>query len=308
MNIKERFNEFRFMDYGRLALTLSAGFCVLAILIIVFFGINLGLDFTGGTVVEIGYPAPVEIDSVRDKLAGSRFSSAVVQHLGDPANVIIRMNAQEDVSREILGLIQQDGTEVDLRLAEFIGAQVGGELREKGGLGLLLAIGMVLVYVAFRFQLKYALGAITALTHDVLLVVGFFSLFQLPFDLSVLAALMAVIGYSLNDSIVVADRIRENLQATSAEEIVDVINISLRQVFGRTLITSLTTLFVLVCLFLFSGDSIRYFALTLMLGVIIGTYSSIYISSNLLLVLKLEREQDIKARMEKLEKEGFRGG
>lgn len=303
MNIKESFATFNFMDYAKVARMASLALCVLAIVFILVRGVNWGLDFTGGTVVELGYPEPTELDGIRSALGDNGFSSAIVQHFGDRSTVLIRLNTPEDVSAQIVDIVSQDGTDIDLRLAEYIGPQVGQELREKGGLGMLLAIFMVLIYVSFRFQLKYAVGAIVALVHDVLLILGFFSLFQVQFDLSVLAAIMAVIGYSLNDTIVVSDRIRENLQATSEQKIVDVINLSLRQVFGRTLVTSLTTLFVLVCLFLFSGDSIRYFALALMLGVIIGTYSSIYVSSNLLVMLKLERASDIKQR---LESEGYK--
>ena len=302
MNIKESFAKFNFMDYGRLAQIASIALCVLSILFILVRGINWGLDFTGGTVVELGYPAPAELEGIRDGLNEAGYTSAVVQHLGDRSTVLIRLSGTDDVSSDVLEIVSQDGVDIDLRLAEYIGPQVGQELREKGGLGMLLAILMVLIYVSFRFQLKYALGAIVALVHDVLIILGIFALFQVPFDLSVLAAIMAVIGYSLNDTIVVSDRIRENLQGTNLDKLVDVINISLRQVFGRTLVTSLTTFFVLVCLFLFSGDSIRYFALALMLGVLVGTYSSIYVSSNLLVLLKLERPSEIKQR---LEKEGY---
>lgn len=303
MQIKESFATFNFMDYAKLARIASLGLCVLAIVFVLLRGINWGLDFTGGTVVELGYPQPTELEGIRDALNSNGFNSAIVQHFGDRSTVLIRLNTPEDVSAQIVEIVSRDGTDIDLRLAEYIGPQVGQELREKGGLGMLLAIFMVLIYVSFRFQLKYAIGAITALVHDVLLILGVFALFQVQFDLSVLAAIMAVIGYSLNDTIVVSDRIRENLQATNTEKVVDVINLSLRQVFGRTLVTSLTTLFVLVCLFLFSGDSIRYFALALMLGVIVGTYSSIYVSSNLLVMLKLERATDIKKR---LESEGYK--
>lgn len=299
MQIKESFAKFNFMDYGRIARIVSLSLCILSIVFILMRGINWGLDFTGGTVVELGYPQPTELAGIRSALSDGGFSSAVVQHFGDRSTVLIRLNTPDDVSSSIVEIVSRDGTDVDLRLAEYIGPQVGQELREKGGLGMLLAILMVLIYVSFRFQLKYAIGAIIALVHDVLLILGFFALFQVPFDLSVLAAIMAVIGYSLNDTIVVSDRIRENLSETNLGKLVDVINVSLRQVFGRTLVTSLTTLFVLVCLFLFSGDSIRYFALALMLGVIVGTYSSIYVSSNLLVLLKLERASDIRQRLEK---------
>ncbi|MBE8182635.1 MAG: protein translocase subunit SecF [Candidatus Portiera sp.] len=303
MSIKESFAKFNFMDYGGVARIASLGLCVLALAFILLRGINWGLDFTGGTVVELGYSESVDLEEIRESLDDGGFSSAVVQYFGDSSTILIRLNTPEDVSKQVLDLVSKDGVDVDLRLAEYIGPQVGKELQEKGGLGMLLAILMVLIYVSFRFQLKYAVGAIVALVHDVLIILGFFALFQVPFDLSVLAAIMAVIGYSLNDTIVVSDRIRENLQTTNIEKLTEVINLSLRQVFGRTLITSLTTFFVLVCLFLFSGDSIRYFALALMLGVIVGTYSSIYVSSNLLIMLKLERSSDISQR---LEKEGYK--
>ena len=291
------------MGYGRVTFIASLILCILSIALLALRGLNWGLDFTGGTVVELGYPNAVQLDEIRDSLEEGGYPSAVVQNFGDDRTVLIRLNTHDDVSADVIRILAGDQSEessgIDLRLAEYIGSQVGEELREKGGLGMLLAIGVVLIYVGFRFQLKYALGAIGALVHDVLIVLGMFSLFQLTFDLSVLAAIMAVIGYSLNDTIVVSDRIRENMRITSIKEVKEVINISLRQVFGRTLITSLTTFFVLLCLFLFSGDSIRYFALALMIGVIVGTYSSIYIASNILLALKLERESEVKARYEK---------
>lgn len=299
MKTKQFLSEFKFMQYRRATMIASVSVCLLAILILFVRGVNWGLDFTGGAVVELGYPQAVELDDIRDRLDKGGYGSARAQYFGDDKTVLIRLNTQEDVSEEIVQLVSQDVEGVDLRLAEFIGAQVGEELREKGGLGMLLAILVVLIYLAFRFQLKYALGAICALAHDVLVIIGIFALLQLQFDLSVLAAIMAVIGYSLNDTIVVSDRIRENMKSTNIENIEDVINLSLSQVFGRTIITSMTTFFVLLCLFLFSGDSIRYFALALMLGVIVGSYSSIYVASNLLLILKLERESEITTQLSK---------
>ena len=297
-NIKEKFEHFNFMDYRKLAIILSLLLCFLSIVFIVVRGLNWGLDFTGGTAVEVSYPEEVELGYVRDIIDKSRYVGSSVQYFGDESTILIRLHEKisADTGTEVLELLQQDNRAVELRRTEFIGAQVGEELREKGGLGMLLAVGLVLVYVAFRFQLKYALGAITALMHDVLIILGLFSLLQLEFDLGVLAAILAVIGYSLNDTIVVSDRIRENMLNTRTESITEVINISLRQVFGRTLITSLTTLFVLLCLCLLSGDSIRNFALALTIGVVVGTYSSIYVASNLLIFLKLQRISEVKEK------------
>ncbi len=297
-NIKEKFEHFNFMDYRKLAIILSLSLCFLSIVFVGVRGLNWGLDFTGGTAVEVSYPQQVELGYVRDIIDNSKYVGSSVQYFGDERTILIRLNEKKsaDTGTEVLELLQQDNRAVELRRTEFIGAQVGEELREKGGLGMLLAVGLVLVYVAFRFQLKYALGAIIALMHDVLIILGLFSLLQLEFDLGVLAAILAVIGYSLNDTIVVSDRIRENMSNTRTESITEVINISLRQVFGRTLITSLTTLFVLLCLCLLSGDSIRNFALALTMGVVVGTYSSIYVASNLLVLLKLQRISEVKEK------------
>ena len=299
-SITKKFEQFNFMDYRKSALIISVFLCILSVFLLIVRGFNWGLDFTGGTVVEVSYPQKVELGYVRDIISDSKYAGSLVQHFGDDNSILIRLNEKisSDTGTEVLNLLLADNNNVELRRTEFIGAQVGEELREKGGLGVLLAAGLVLVYVAFRFQLKYALGAIAALTHDVLIILGIFSLLQWEFDLGVLAAILAVIGYSLNDTIVVSDRIRENMLNTRVEAIVEVINISLRQVFGRTLVTSLTTLFVLLCLCFLSGDSIRNFALALTIGVVVGTYSSIYIASNLLVLLKLQRVSEIKKNLE----------
>ncbi len=255
--------------------------------------LQFGLDFTGGTLIEVGYETAVPLDQVRETLKSAGYQDAVVQTFGAATDILVRL-AQDhtpDLGDEVLATLRADSeVPVELRRSEFVGSQVGDELREQGGLGMLLALGIVMLYVAFRFQFKFSVGAVVALAHDVLIVLGLFSLFKLEFDLTVLAALLAVIGYSLNDTIVVSDRIRENFRKVRKGGEIEIINLSLSETLGRTMVTSLTTLLVLVALFVFGGEMIHGFATALMAGVLVGTYSSIYVAANVLLAMKITRE------------------
>lgn len=252
-----------------------------------------GLDFTGGTLVEVAYSDSADLTEIRSTLDSRGYSGALVVSFGTDRDVLIRLpvGASDEQGAALLGILQSESSDtVELRRIEFVGPQVGEELREQGGLAMLLALGLVMVYIAFRFQFKFALGAVGALAHDVIIVLGFFSIMGLEFDLTVLAAILAVIGYSLNDTIVVSDRIRENFRKLRRVEPVEVINQSLSETLGRTLVTSLTTLLVLTSLALVGGEMINGFAIALLVGVFVGTYSSIYVAANLLLALGVSKD------------------
>lgn len=255
--------------------------------------LQFGLDLTGGTLIEVGYEVVPDLVEVRGQMQSSGFDDVVVQNFGSDRDVLVRLGQafNDKVGEEVLGVLQS-GTDskVKLRRSEYVGAQVGEELTEQGGLGMLLALAIVMLYVAFRFQLKFSIGAVVALAHDVLIVLGTFSLFKLDFDLTVVAAVLAVIGYSLNDTIVVSDHIRENFRKLRKGSPEEIINESLSQTLGRTLMTSITTILVLVALLIFGGELIHGFALALLIGVVVGTYSSIYVASNVLLVMRLANE------------------
>ena len=269
-------------------------------------GLSFGLDFTGGSLVELEFAEAPALESVRKILVNSGFPDAVVQAFGAPTDVVIRL-AQDNAPKagdDVFSALQAAGFQVELLRSEFVGSAVGEELREQGGLGLLLALGIVMLYVAFRFQFKFSVGAVVALVHDVLIVLGIFALFGLDFDLTVLAALLAVIGYSLNDSIVVSDRIRENFRIMRTDDPLKVLNDSINQTLSRTLATSMTTLLVLLALLFLGGELIHNFALALTIGVAVGTYSSIYVVTATLLLMNIsrddllvpEKEQDIDDR------------
>lgn len=282
-----------FMGLRRAAAGLSIALVLLALGSLALRQLNWGLDFTGGTLVEVHYGDSADLDAIRATLAQGGYEGAIVVSFGTDRDVLIRLpdGYSDAEAAQILASLRADaGTSVELRRIEFVGPQVGDELREQGGLAMLLALGLVMLYVGFRFQFKFALGAVVALGHDVLITLGFFSLSALEFDLTVLAALLAVIGYSLNDTIVVSDRIRENFRKLRRAEPVEVINTSLTETLGRTLVTSLTTLLVLLALALFGGEMINGFAVALIVGVIVGTYSSIFVASNLLLTLGVSKE------------------
>ena len=262
--------------------------------------LNLGLDFTGGALVELNYSQPADLEEIRGVLRENGWNDAVVQNFGASTDVLIRLPSENpDLGAEIAQLVKrQDGNDVSVKRVEFIGPQVGEGLRDKGGLGMLLALGGILLYVSLRFQMKFAVSAIVALFHDVIFTLGIFSLFGLSFDLTVLAALLAVIGYSLNDTIVVFDRVRENMRLMRQTELTDIINISTTQTLGRTLATSFSTILVLLALFWFGGENIHGFATALLIGVGVGTYSSIYIAGGLLVTMKLTRDDLIPPQIE----------
>jgi preprotein translocase subunit SecF len=265
-----------------------------------------GLDFTGGTLVEVAYSDSADLTEIRSTLDSRGYSGALVVSFGTDRDVLIRLpvGTSDEQGAALLGILQSESSDtVELRRIEFVGPQVGEELREQGGLAMLLALGLVMVYIAFRFQFKFALGAVGALAHDVIIVLGFFSIMGLEFDLTVLAAILAVIGYSLNDTIVVSDRIRENFRKLRRVESVEVINQSLSETLGRTLVTSLTTLLVLISLALVGGEMINGFAIALLVGVFVGTYSSIYVAANLLLTLGVSKDDLMMPLPDELEDE-----
>ncbi len=269
-------------------------------------GLNFGIDFTGGYLIEAGYQNDVNLDVVRTALEEAKFKDAQVQNFGSSKDIIVRIAPREDINKATIGdnilhvLKSTSDEEVAMRRVEFVGPQVGDELRDDGGIALLVALGGILIYISIRFQFKSAIGAILALMHDVIITVGVFSILQLEFDLTVLASILAVIGYSLNDTVVVLDRIRETFRSvrkTGAEEI---LNISINQTLTRTLITSFTTLLVLLALFFYGGEIIHGFATALIVGVIIGTYSSIYIASSTLMVLNIHKQDFLVVAKEEL--------
>ncbi|AHL76418.1 preprotein translocase subunit SecF [Stutzerimonas stutzeri] len=267
-------------------------------------GLNFGLDFTGGTLIELSYEQPVPLDQVRAQLSRSGFDNAVVQSFGATTDVLVRMPGDDPMMSERIAEALRGGesaSAVTVKRVEFVGPAVGEELRDQGGLGMLLALGGILVYVAFRFQWKFGLGAVLSLFHDVILVLGIFSLFQITFDLTVLAAVLAVIGYSLNDTIVIFDRIRENFRVLRKAELLENINISTTQTLLRTLATSVSTLLAVGALMFFGGENLWGFSLALLIGVGAGTYSSVYVAGMLLVWLKLTRDDLIPPVVEEVD-------
>lgn len=297
--------QFDFMGQRRIALAISILLVIVSIAALLLQQLNLGLDFTGGTLVEVRYAVAPSLDTVRQTLEAAEFRDVSVQTFGSSSEVLIRLQQAFDpeVGERVAELLRASGEELQLIRAEFVGAQVGEQLRDQSGLGLLVAFGIVVVYVAFRFQYKFAIGAVVSQIHDVLIVVGAFALFQLEFDLTVLAAILAVIGYSLNDTIVVYDRIRENIRKSRLSDMSAIFNDAINQTLSRTLATSMTTLLVLIALLFLGGDMIQGFAIALIIGVVVGTFSSIYVASALLLTLKLEREDLIPTKKESTEGE-----
>ena len=267
--------------------------------------LNFGLDFTGGPLIEVGFQDAADLEQLREVMIAKGFDDAKIQFYGSSRDVVIRLGLREDVKAEMLGnqileiLQEASGQKVDMRRIEFVGASVGDDLAEQGGLAMLTALICILVFVAFRFEWRFAVGSVVALFHDVLLTIGLFSLLQIEFDLTVLAAILAVIGYSLNDTIVVSDRIRENFRKVRNSEAEEIINLSLSQTLSRTFITSITTLLVLAALFFKGGALIHGFATALLFGVFVGTYSSIYVASAVALALGISKEDLIPDVIEK---------
>jgi len=285
-----------FLGKRKLALIFSSLLIIISIGSLIVNGLKLGIDFTGGTLVEVGYKQSADLKVLRNSLSDAGFEDATVQHFGTTKDVLIRIKPQDGVSNAMLSNKVLDAANkhsaepVDKRRVEFVGPQVGDELAEDGGLALLYSMFGILIYVAWRFEYKFSLGSVAALFHDVIITLGVFSLFQMEFDLTVLAAVLAVIGYSLNDTIVVYDRIRENFRTLRQDGSENIMNISLNQTLSRTLMTSITTAIVLVALALLGGEIIHNFAIALLIGVGIGTYSSIYVASPIVLALGISKE------------------
>ncbi len=295
MQILKKETSIDFLGKRKLAMVLSLVLIVISIASMVTRGFNFGIDFTGGTIIEVGYTKNAELDQIRDVLAKQGYGDAIVQHFGAATDVMIRIAPREGVtsaelSDRIFAALKGQDNEVQMRRVEFVGPQVGEELTNDGGLAMIYALIGILVYVALRFEYRFAVGSVAALVHDVIITLGVFSLLQLDFDLTVLAAVLAVIGYSLNDTIVVFDRIRENFRKMRKGSPEDIVNASLNQTLSRTLMTSFTTILVLLALFFFGGESIHGFATALLLGIFVGTYSSIYVASAAALALGVSKE------------------
>lgn len=297
-----------FMGKRRIVGTFSIILVLASIVSLAIKQLNFGLDFTGGTLIEVSYEQPADLNQVRSLLVDAGYENPVAQHFGAETEVLVRLaqGYSPEVGEEVIAALSDQGLyQIELQRAEFVGSQVGEELREQGGLGMLLALACVLVYIAFRFQFKFAVGAVVALAHDVLIVLGIFSWFELNFDLTVLAAILAVIGYSLNDTIVVYDRIRECFRKVRKGTSEEVINQAINQTLSRTIFTSLTTLMVLIALFTFGGELIHAFSIALIIGIVIGTSSSIYVAANILMAMNISREDLLLPVKEGVEQDGM---
>ena len=291
-----------FINKRKYAMIFSAFLLIASVISLGFQGLKLGIDFTGGTLIEVGYQQTADLEDIRTKLANANYTGTNVQYFGSDTEVLIQLEPQAVSSAKLSSsIIQMLGEDIDVRRVEFVGPKVGEELTNDGGLALLYALIGILIYVAFRFEYRFALGSIAALVHDVLITLGVFSVLQIDFDLTVLAAILAVIGYSLNDTIVVFDRIRENFLSTRHIEPMPIVNDALNQTLARTLMTSLTTLLVLLALFYLGGEVIHSFAGALIIGVVIGTYSSIFVASSMILALGISKEDMLPSEKEKKE-------
>jgi preprotein translocase subunit SecF len=301
LNMKE---TIRFMSLKKPAAILSVFLIIGSIISLAINQLNWGLDFTGGTQIEVGYGQTADLSQIRKQLEASDFKDAVVQNFGSSQDVLIRLASRDGVKPSELGdaalkILKEADSTAEMRGSSYVSSSVGEELTEQGGLAMLVALICILIYVALRFEWRFALGSVAALTHDVLITLGLFSILGLEFDLTVLAAVLAVIGYSLNDTIVVCDRIRENFRKIRKGESEEIINISLTQTLNRTIITSLTTILVLLALFFVGGATIHGFATALLFGVLIGTYSSIYVASLVALTLGISKEDLMPTEIEK---------
>lgn len=327
MQIFDRKTHIDFIGNRRLPVAVSVLLVIATFVLLFTRGLNFGLDFTGGTLVELSYAEPVQVAPVRKQLADSGVADAVVQHFGTSRDIMVRIPVSKDgnsstLSNQVVEILRQNvgdrllssrpgkaqqcidkgkkisDCHIQVRRIEFVGPQVGEELTEQGGLAMLYTLIAILAYVMFRFEWRFAIGAIIAISHDVLLTFGFFSLFQLEFSLSVLAAILAVLGYSLNDTIVVFDRIRENFRKIRKGTTVDIMNTSINQTLARTIITSTTTMLTVLALFVFGGDIIHGFAIALMVGIVVGTYSSIYVATPAVLAMGISREDMMPVKKE----------
>jgi preprotein translocase subunit SecF len=287
--------RYPFMAVRRPMLIASGTLVLISLLSLAFKGLNFGLDFTGGTLVEIAFAQPIDPESVRVELAAHEYDEAVVQHFGTDRDLAIRVPTrgdgdQSEVGNEVFSIIKSTHPDATLEQSSFVGAAVGDELAEDGGLALFASLIVILIYVMFRFTRQFAVGAVLALFHDVIITLGAFSLFGWTFDLPTLAAVLAVIGYSINDTIVIADRIRENIIGLRRMDIIDVIDVSTNQTLDRTLLTSGTTMISVLALLFFGGDMVRGFSVALTIGIVVGTYSSIYVAAAIAVLLKVRRE------------------
>jgi len=301
LNMKE---TVAFMSLKKPAAILSVFLIIGSLTSLAINQLNWGLDFTGGTQIEVGYGQTADLSQIRKQLEASDFNDAVVQNFGSSQDVLIRLASREGVKPSELGdaaikVLKEADSSAEMRGSSYVSSSVGEELTEQGGLAMLVALICILIYVALRFEWRFALGSVAALTHDVIITLGLFSVLGLEFDLTVLAAVLAVIGYSLNDTIVVCDRIRENFRKIRKGESEEIINISLTQTLNRTIITSLTTILVLLALFFVGGATIHGFATALLFGVVIGTYSSIYVASLVALTLGISKEDLMPTEIEK---------
>ena len=303
MRIFKNTPSFNFMGKRKVALAFSALLIIASIFSLATKGLNFGLDFTGGTLIEVGYQHSADLHKIRNRLTESGFGDAIVQNFGSSKDVLVRLAPREHTTSQSLGdkiltALKIDDADVVMRRQEFVGPQVGDELRDDGGLAMIIALGFILVYVMARFEYRFALGSIAALIHDVIITMGIFAFFQLDFDLTVLAAVLAVIGYSLNDTIVVFDRIRENFRLMRKQDPNEIINTSLNQTLSRTMMTSVTTLIVVLAMFFLGGELIHGFSIALIIGILIGTYSSIYVASSLVITLKITAESMMPVKKE----------
>ena len=308
MEFFKKTTHINFLGQRKPAAVISGVLIISSIASLAMQGLNLGVDFTGGTLVELRYAEPVEPQAVRDALAGTEFGDAQVQAYGTVQDILVRLAPRGDkssaaLSNEVVQTLRAAGQEVELRRVEFVGPQVGEELTEDGGLAMLYALIGILIYVGLRFETRLAVGSVAALMHDVIIIIGILSLFQLNFDLTVLAAILAVIGYSLNDTIVVFDRVRENFRMLRERQPIDVFNISLNQTLSRTIMTGLTTLLVLIALLIFGGETLYGFSLALILGVIVGTYSSVYVASAISMALGVSKQDLMPVQKEGVEQD-----
>ena len=302
-NFKKTIN---FLSVRRITTTVSIALMIFSLVSITSKGLNPGIDFTGGFQIEISYQQPPEIEDVRNHLSSAGFNDAIVQNSGSATDIMIRIAPREgldnrSVGKLIIENLGQSSNSAELMSSEYVSAQVGEELTEQGGLAMIFALIMIMIYIVFRFQWKFSIGAVMALIHDVLITIGVFSIFQITFDLAVLAAILAVVGYSLNDTIVIFDRIRENFRSMRRAETLDILNTSITQTISRTMITSSTTLMVLLALYIMGGQSLEGFSLALIIGVLIGTYSSIFIASTSIFYLDISTSDLLPSKREEVD-------
>ncbi len=295
-----------FLSVRRITTTLSIVLMIFSLVSIMSKGLNPGIDFTGGFQVEVSYQQSPEIESIRNNLSAAGFNDAIVQNSGSATDIMIRIAPREGldsrtVGKLIIDNLNQSSNSAQLMSSEYVSAQVGEELTEQGGLAMIFALIMIMIYIVFRFQWKFSIGAVMALIHDVLITIGVFSFFQITFDLAVLAAILAVVGYSLNDTIVIFDRIRENFRSMRRAETLDILNSSITQTISRTMITSSTTLMVLLSLYIMGGQSLQGFSLALIIGVLIGTYSSIFIASTSIFYLDISTSDLLSSKREEVD-------